>query len=353
MPAKIVELLIPEETTISTALQKMDEVGYKLLILGEKKSRKFLGLVTIGDIQRAIISNTPLDNTVISIIRKDFIISTINDNRENIKSVMLKYRLVYMPIIDDDKKIVDIIFWEDIFKEEPNQIFPKLNLPVVIMAGGFGKRLQPLTNVLPKPLLPFGEKTILENIIERFSKYDCKTFYISVNYKADFIQFYLDNLKEKDFTTFLFLEDKPLGTAGSLYLLKDKLTKTFFVSNCDILIDEDYSAIYNYHKMHNNELTIVASLKQYKIHYGTLESGENGELITLKEKPEITFMINCGMYILEPDLLNEIPNDTFFHITHLIEKIKARGGKVGVFPISEKSWIDIGEWPLYSKVLIT
>jgi dTDP-glucose pyrophosphorylase len=353
MVSKIEELLISEGTTISTALQKMDIVGYKLLIVGEKKDKKFLGLVTIGDIQRAIISNTPLDNTVTSIIRKDLIISTIHDNRENIKSVMLKYRLVYMPIIDDDREIVDIIFWEDIFKEEPNQIFPKINLPVVIMAGGFGTRLKPLTNILPKPLLPFGEKTILENIIERFSKYDCKTFYISVNYKADFIQFYLDNLKEKDFTTFLFLEDKPLGTAGSLCLLKDKLIKTFFVSNCDILIDEDYSAIYNYHKMHNNELTIVASLKQYKIPYGTIESGENGELIALKEKPENTFMINCGMYILEPDLLNEIPKDTFFHITHLIEKVKTRGGKVGVFPISEKSWIDIGEWPLYSKVLIT
>jgi dTDP-glucose pyrophosphorylase len=352
MVSNIEELLISGETTISMALQQMDTVGYKLLIVGERKTRSFFGLVTIGDIQRAIISNTPLNNTVSTIIRKDLIISTKHDHREDIKSLMLKYRLVYMPIIDDDKRVVDIIFWEDIIKEESNQIFPELNLPVVIMAGGFGKRLKPLTNVLPKPLLPFGEKTILENIIERFSKYNCKAFYISVNYKADLIQFYLDSLKEKDFRAFLFLEDKPLGTAGGLCLLKDKLTKTFFVSNCDILINEDYSAIYNYHKMHNNELTIVASLKQYNIPYGTVESGENGELIALKEKPEITFMLNCGMYILEPSLLNEIPKDTFFHITDLIDKIKARGGTVGVFPISEKSWIDIGEWPAYSKVLI-
>jgi dTDP-glucose pyrophosphorylase len=352
MASEIEELLIPEETTISMALQQMDVVGYKLLIVGEKKSRNFFGLVTIGDIQRAIISNTPLNNPVSTIIRKDLMISTINDNREDIKALMLKYRLVYMPIIDDDKKIVDIIFWEDIIEEESNQVFPELSLPVVIMAGGLGKRLQPLTNILPKPLLPFGEKTILENIIERFTKYNCKDFYISVNYKADLIQFYLDSLKEKDFNAWLFLEDRPLGTAGSLCLLKDKLTKTFFVSNCDILINEDYSAIYNYHKVHNNELTIVASLKQYSIPYGTVESGENGELLALREKPEVTFMLNCGMYILEPQLLNEIPKDTFFHITHLIEQIKGRGGKVGVFPISEKSWTDIGEWPLYSKVLI-
>ena len=282
MGPKIEALFISEETTISTALRQMDAVGYKLLIVGEKKSKNFFGLVTIGDIQRAIISNTPLNNTVSSIIRNDLMISTINDNRENIKSLMLKYRLVYMPIINKDKKIVNIIFWEDIIKEESNQIFPDLSLPVVIMAGGLGKRLQPLTNVLPKALLPFGEKTILENIIEQFSRYNCKSFYISVNYKADLIQFYLDSLKEKDFKAFLFFEDKPLGTAGSLCLLKDKLTETFFVSNCDILINEDYSAIYNYHKKHNNELTIVASLKHYSIPYGTIESGENGELIALK-----------------------------------------------------------------------
>jgi NDP-sugar pyrophosphorylase family protein len=172
-----------------------------------------------------------------------------------------------------------------------------------------------------------------------------------VNYKADLIQFYLDSLGEKDYHVNLFNEDKPLGTAGSLGLLQEQLTTPFFVSNCDILIDQDYSAVYDYHKTHRNELTLVASLKQYNIPYGTLESGVNGELISLKEKPELTFMINCGMYLLEPHLLKEIPENTFFHITHLIEKIKERDGKVGVFPISEKSWIDIGEWPLYSKFL--
>ena len=133
--------------------------------------------------------------------------------------------------------------------------------------------------------------------------------------------------------------------------MADKLITTFFVSNCDILIDEDYSAIHKYHEENKNELTIVASIKNYDIPYGTIESGVNGELISLKEKPQLNFMINCGMYILEPHLLKEIPKNTFFHFTDLIQKIKDRGGKVGVFPISEKSWIDIGEWRFYSKIL--
>ncbi len=122
-PSKIDELLISEGATISMALQQMDVVGYKLLIVGEKKSKDFFGLVTIGDIQRAIISNTPLNNTVSSIIHKDLLISTINDNRESIKSLMLKYRLVYMPIINDDKKIVDIIFWRISLKKNPIKFF--------------------------------------------------------------------------------------------------------------------------------------------------------------------------------------------------------------------------------------
>jgi NDP-sugar pyrophosphorylase family protein len=129
------------------------------------------------------------------------------------------------------------------------------------------------------------------------------------------------------------------------------LKSTFFVSNCDILIDEDYSAIYKYHVENKNELTIVASLKSYHIPYGTIESGEDGQLTSLTEKPQLDFMINCGMYILEPHLLDEIPVNKFFHLTDLIEKICDRNGKVGVFPISEKSWIDIGEWASYSKIL--
>jgi dTDP-glucose pyrophosphorylase len=351
MSPKISQLLIPRNSTIVRALQQMDKIGFKLLIVTEEQSHKFIGLLTIGDIQRAIIDNCSLDKKISEIIRKDFLIAKIGDPIEKTKHIMLKYRLVYMPIINQEDDILDIIFWEDIIKEEENQIFPTLNLPVVIMAGGYGTRLKPLTNVLPKPLFPFGESTILENIIDRFKKYSCCNFEISVNYKAKLIKFYFDSIAKKDYRINFFLENEPLGTAGSLYLLKNKLKSTFFVSNCDILIDEDYSAIHKYHVENKNELTIVASLKSYHIPYGTIESAEDGQLTSLTEKPQLDFMINCGMYILEPHLLDEIPVNTFFHLTDLIEKIRNRSGRVGVFPISEKSWVDIGEWASYSKIL--
>lgn len=350
MNPELSHLIISPDTSLKQALMKMDEVGYKLLMIADD-NHYFRGLITIGDIQRAIIANKSLEDPAIHVSRSDLILGTTDSSTAEIRKQMLLYRLVYMPIIDQDRKIIKVIYWEEIVKNEDNEIYPALNLPVVIMAGGVGSRLKPLTNILPKPLLPFGDSTILENIIDRFKKYGCYHFQISINYKADLIRFYFDNLDKKDYQIYFFTEEKPLGTAGSLHLLEDKLQSTFFVSNCDILIDEDYSSICNYHFENKNELTIVASIKNYDIPYGAVESGDNGQLISIKEKPRLDFMINSGMYILEPHLLKEIPKNTFFHLTDLINKIKNRGGKVGVFPISEKSWIDIGEWRFYSKIL--
>jgi NDP-sugar pyrophosphorylase family protein len=171
---------------------------------------------------------------------------------------------------------------------------------------------------------------------------------LTLNYKAELIQYYIKNLN-LPYQIDYFKEDKPMGTAGSLSLLVDRINETFFVSNCDIIIDQDYSEILDYHRDNHNEITVVAALKHYPIPYGTIETAENGKLVSLSEKPELTFKINSGMYILEPHLLKEIPANQFFHITQLIENIQKRGGSVGVFPVSSKSWKDIGEWDQYIR----
>jgi len=256
---------------------------------------------------------------------------------------MTEFRMEFIPVINDNNEVENIYFWEDLFDINIKIPISQFNIPVVIMAGGLGSRLKPLTNVLPKPLIPIGEKTIIEDIFERFSKHGCSKFYISVNYKSDLIEYYLLNQK-LPYEIHFFKEAKPMGTAGSLSLLKNQIIETFFVSNCDILIEQDYSEILHYHRSNKNEITIVAALKHFPIAYGTIETGENGRLLKLIEKPELTFKINSGMYILEPHLLNEIPEDINFHITTLIEKTLKRNGSVGVFPVSEKSWKDIGSW---------
>ena len=337
---------ISSNSKLLEAFKKMDILDKKLLIVLENEL--FVGLISAGDIQRAIIQNKPLNTMIKEVLRSTIRVAKLNDPFELIKKMMFDFRMELCPVVNEKKEIVNVYFWEDVFDDKQLQPSFQFNLPIIIMAGGFGTRLKPLTNVLPKPLIPFGETTILEQIFKRFNAHGSDRFHISVNYKAELIEYYL---KEQNLPYELnyFKEDKPMGTAGSLHLLKNSINETFFVSNCDIIVEEDYSQILKYHKENKNEITIVAALKNYSIPYGTIETGDNGELISLSEKPEFTFKINSGMYILEPHLLNEIPENDFFHITHLIENIRNRKGKVGVFPVSEKSWIDIGQWDEYLK----
>lgn len=333
--------------TIIKALQLMDKENVKLIFL--QNNEDFKGILSIGDIQRAVIKNIPLNSPVSTIVRSQYTFSRESDNKNEIKKKMIAQRIECMPILNNKGDLVDAIFWEDL--ELSNKVInDTIALPVVIMAGGKGTRLQPLTNIYPKPLIPIGEKTIVETIMDKFVSYQCHDFYISVNYKAEVIKNYFDFLQNPQYKIHYFQEDKPMGTAGSLRLLKDKLHSTFFVSNCDILINENFADILKYHQSNHNELTVVAALKTYSIPYGTIITGEDGLLESIEEKPNLTFKINTGLYILEPSILDEIPDD-FFHITHLMEKLKQEGRRVGVYPISQNDWIDMGDWKEYMKMI--
>ena len=330
------------------ALKKMDELDVKLLIVIDDV--KFTGVLSIGDIQRAIIKNKSLETPVKNILRTNITAAYENETPEEIKSKMLVYRTECMPVLDAENNLTDVYFWNDVFKEKHRES-KTLDIPVIIMAGGFGTRLKPLTNIIPKALVPIGEKPIIEIIMDGFFKAGVRKFFVSVNYKGEMVKYYFDHLENSPFNIEYIHEPKPMGTAGSISLLKGKIDKPFFISNCDILIDQDYNDIYEYHKQNKNEITLVGSLKHYKIPYGILETGEDGVLTHMKEKPELTFLINSGMYLLEPHLLKEVPDDTFFHITDLIENVRKRGGKAGVFPVSEKAWLDIGEWNEYQQTI--
>ncbi len=342
--------IISSRITVIAALKLMDEIRRKLLFV-VTEDRKFIGVLSLGDIQRAIINKKSLDSPVADIMREIITVANSTDSYEEIKKRMIELRTEAMPVIDKDGFLEKIIYWEDIITGQKAKLKESLGLPVVIMAGGKGTRLKPLTNVIPKPLIPIGDKTILEDIMDSFCEYDCSRFYISVNYRAEMIKYYLNNQAGIKYNSVFFEEAKPLGTAGSLHLLDGAITETFFVTNCDIMIDEDYSEILKYHRENNNELTVVAALKSYKIPYGTIETKADGILDSITEKPEITFYINTGLYILEPHLINEIPKDTFYHITSLIEKLQVENRRVGVFPVSENSWTDIGEWKEYLKLI--
>lgn len=342
---KIEQRSVTIDKTLMYALKLMDSTGFRLLIVMDS-NKLFVGILSIGDIQRAIIQNKSLELPIEEALRQNIRVAKPEDSYDSIKQMMLEFRMELCPVVNNDKEIVGAYFWEDLFLDKRPQPKKQFDLPVVIMAGGLGTRLKPLTNVLPKPLIPIAETTIIEEIFKRFGNHGCNDFFISVNYKAELIEYYLEH-QNLPYNIEFFREEKPMGTAGSLSLLKEKIEKTFFVSNCDIIIEQDYSEILDYHYENKNEITVIAALKHYYIPYGIIESGDNGQLKLLKEKPQLTFKINSGMYILEPHLLKEIPENQFFHITSLIEGVNAKNRKVGVFPVSENSWKDLGDWDEY------
>lgn len=334
--------------SLLSALKLMDAEKVKMLFVFEGDT--FVSILTIGDIQRAIVNNIALDTPVSQVVNRDKKFARVGESMDDIRKKMLDLRAECMPVLDRDGQLADVIFWHDIFDNEETDLRPKIDLPVVIMAGGKGTRLKPITNVIPKPLVPVGDKTILEVIMDQFEGIGCHKFYMSVNYKADMMKYYLSQLEHKYDIEF-FIEDKPLGTIGSVSLLKGKITTPFFVSNCDSINEQDYRDVWDYHVSNKNDMTIVTMVKSFKIPYGVIETGEDGLMTALKEKPEQTYQVNTGVYILNPELIDEIPEGEFFHITHLMEKVQARGGRVGCFPVSEHSWKDMGEWPEYLKMI--
>ena len=349
MKDNIKEICIDGKATILAALKQMDAVRRKLLIVTEHD--RFRNVLSIGDIQRAIIRGESVDGPIEKILRQETTVAKASQDRSEVEQYVKEHKNEFMPVIDDAGNLIDVVFWDELFKTEIHHRTEDFNLPVVIMAGGQGTRLRPLTNVLPKPLIPIGEQTMMEDIMDRFVECGCQKFYVSVNYMADFIRHYFENFSKHDYRIEFFQEDKPLGTAGSLHLLRDKIDDTFFVSNCDSILDEDYGEILRYHRENNNEITVVSVMKSIYIPYGTLVTGESGLLASIQEKPELTFQINTGMYLLEPHLLKEIPSDRVYHITYLIDKLVNEGRRVGAYPVNEGSWTDIGNWDEYIKYI--
>jgi dTDP-glucose pyrophosphorylase len=348
MDNRVLKRKINNNNSLLQALKQMDAEEVKLLLVFD--ADRFMSILTIGDIQRAIIKNIALTEPISSIIDKNKTYGFLVESDASIKEKMRRLRAELMPVLDDKGELADVVFWEDYFGDDYKVDRKLINLPVVVMAGGKGIRLKPLTNVIPKPMIPVGEKTIVEEIIDRFESIGCHKFYLSVDYKSEMLRFYFKQLEHKYDIVFIE-EDKPLGTIGSVSLLKGKINTPFFVSNCDIVIDQDMRDVYDYHLENHNDLTIVTAVKSFRIPYGVVETGENGLMTALKEKPELTYMINSGVYILNPECIDEIPEGEFFHITQLMEKIKARGGRVGCFPISEHAWKDMGEWNEYLKII--
>jgi len=332
------KLIIDEEASIREAIKKLDIGAKKILLILEETKLK--AVLTDGDIRRWILKNGDLEAPVKLIMNSNPIYLLIEDG-DKAKELMKRHFIEAIPLVDKEKNLESIIFWNDESSEKLNY-FNTLDNPVVIMAGGKGTRLYPYTKILPKPLIPIGETPIIERIINKFTEYGCNNFHLTVNYKKNMIKSYFNDL-EKCYHINYIEEDKPLGTGGSLYLLKGTIDKTFFVSNCDVLIDANYSDILKHHKNKGNKITMVTSLKHFIIPYGVIHLNQDEIVNKIVEKPELTYLVNTGMYVIEPEALNDIPENQFFNLPDLYEYYMKTGQKVGVYPISDGCWMDMGQ----------
>jgi dTDP-glucose pyrophosphorylase len=336
------DFLVTENKTVLNVMRVIDNNTKGIAFLSENE--RLLGVVTDGDIRRHILRKGNL-NAPISEIANYKPKYVTNENIVDYFVYMKKYSITALPVVNKDKKILTIRF---LYDNKPLHN-TNMNVPVVIMAGGKGTRLYPYTQILPKPLIPIGDKTITEIIMDHFEAFGCKHFDMIVNYKKNFIKsFFVDNEIKRNID---FIEESDFyGTGGGLKLLEGRYTEAFFVTNCDILVEEDYSDIMKYHKEQKNIITIVSAMKNITIPYGTIELNTEGQVVNLVEKPSFSFLTNTGLYILEPRFLDKIPSSSFIHITDVIQSCIDQGEKVGIYPISEYAWMDMGQMEELEKM---
>jgi len=345
--AELEKYKINSSVSGKAAIKKLDEGGIGIIVVVNDIGT-VVGVITDGDFRRSVLKGIDMDAGVLQIANKEFKYLNKGYSKTEATDLFKKETGIERLLVLDNGKLSDIITEKDIDASSGKSV--RLDNPVVIMAGGKGIRMEPFTRILPKPLIPIGDKTIIEIIMDKYMEYGIDNFFISVNYKAKMIKSYFEDEKTGYKITYID-ESKPLGTAGSLKQLENRINKPLFVSNCDVIINDKYNKILEFHNDGNFDLTLVASLKSHTIPYGVCEIDKQGSLTRLVEKPESSFLVSTGMYILTPGILESIPSNTVYHMTDIIDSLQKKGRKVGVYPISENSWIDIGRWELYQNAI--
>ena len=332
---RVEELFLAPDATVLEALRKLDETGQRILFIAPEG--RLQAALTDGDIRKFFLRGGTPDQTVDRAANYHPLSLPIAE-RGRAREVLQAHRIDALPILDKRGVITDIVFAYKLDVDNRKRV----DIPVVMMAGGLGTRLYPYTKILPKPLIPVGEQPIAELIIDRFRDFGCHDFTMIVNYKRGMIKSYFTDL-EKDYTVHFADEDVFMGTGGGLCLLKGKIQSPFFFTNCDTLLDVDFGDIYEYHKKHGNLVTMICAFKHYTVPYGVVELGQDGGIAAMREKPELDFLTNTGVYVVEPRVVEEMCDGEVIGFPDVIERYRAAGEKVGVYPIGENSWMDMGQ----------
>jgi len=337
---KIESIKLNKNSTIKRALEIIDKGSMQIALVVDFDD-KLIGTLTDGDIRRGLLRGLDLNSSIESIIFKAPTIAKISDTKEDILKIALSKKLHQIPIVDDFGKIVGIKEIEELVKPKD-----KIN-KVVLMVGGLGTRLRPLTETTPKPMLKVGNKPILQTIVEKFAEYGYTNIVMCVNYKSDIIQDYFKDGKEFGVNIEYILEEQRMGTAGALSLLKDKPNEPFFVMNGDLLTNVNFEHLHNYHIATNSMATMCVREYDFQVPYGVVNI-KDSKIVSIEEKPIHKFFVSAGIYMLSSEVLNYIPKNEFFDMPTLFEKLISLNQNTVSFPIREY-WLDIGRMEEYKK----
>lgn len=342
---------INSKSNIKEALQKLSICGEKCLIVIDSKF-KLLGTLSDGDLRKSIINHKSLSAKISNIYnKKPKKFYENNIDQELVEKYFIKLRLEIIPIVNKNNYLKDLIIFSKYFKKNKLEINEKFDniIDIVIMAGGLGTRLAPFSNIIPKPLMPYKNSTLIESIMNKFNDFNLNNFIISLNYKEKLIRTYLKSVNKKYKINFLN-ETFPMGTIGSLGKIKRK-SDDFFLINCDTIIDINYKDLYNFHKNNNYDITIVSCTKEFKIPYGCFDINNKGKMIKMIEKPKLNYLVNTGMYLINSKILKIIPKNKKLDFNDFLEKINKLKYKIGFFAIDESSWKDFGEISSFNETI--
>ena len=342
---------VTEACTIHETIAKIEKLG-KGIVFVVSDDMVFLGMFTDGDFRRVVMQGIHVEEKLKGHYNTQPYVIRPGMTKEDIHSLYKKtgHKLLRgFPVVDERHRLVDIIFPSDYIFNDFEVRYPKIAIPAVIMAGGIGSRMEPFTTILPKALLPLGDKSVIEHIIELFEKYDLPEYIISINYKGSIIKTYLNEMSYNHKISYL-IEKMPMGTIGSLSLYQPQKDK-FFLSNCDTIVNLNLADLTEFHEKNENSVTVVTSLQKKILKYGICKIDENGNLCSIVEKPKLSHLVNTGFYLFNSEVTKHIPNDKAFDLPDLIDVLLKLKRKIGVFPIMENNWSDLGQWLEYYKSL--
>ena len=326
--------IINKEEQVRSALAKLDKLGSDAILFVADEHKKLIGSLTDGDLRRGFINNLSFDDSITKFIQKNPIsITRKNYTLAQLESYKAK-NFKIIPILDDEGVIIDILNFRI-----QETIIPA---DALLMAGGEGKRLRPLTNETPKPLLKIGGKPIIEYNIDRLIHVGVKQLKLSINYLGDQLVDYFGDGSVKNANIEYIREDKPLGTIGSILLVDNFIHDDIIVMNSDLLTNIDFADFFKVFKESGADMAVAATSYHVDVPYAVLEVNEENRVSSLKEKPRYTYYSNAGIYILKKSLLKMIPEGEFYDITDLMDAIISTNKKLVTYPIVGY-WLDIGK----------